>query len=111
MNIEWEILKLECKVLEDGLSNVVFKVHWTYKLSTIINEIKYLCSKSLVTELSSPNPNNFIPYESLTKEQVITWIENEIGIVGMQSLYTELESNITQQITPVIVALNPPFKN
>lgn len=111
MDINWNILKLECKTLENGLTNIVFKIHWTYKLSTIVNEQEYSSSKSLVTELSSPDPNNFTLYESLTKEQVIGWIEREVGVTSMESLYNELESNINQQINPVVLVLNPPFEN
>lgn len=111
MDINWTILSLECKTSENGLTNVVHKIHWKCIATEISNEITYSSEISGPLEIGSPDPNNFTAYDSLTKEQVITWVTDTFGVKGTQEIYDFLQNNINEQINPTIVVLNPPFEN
>jgi hypothetical protein len=111
MDMNWTILRLECKTLENGLSNVVYKIHWKCIATETINNITYTSEMQGPLEISSPNPNDFTPYESLTKEQIISWVTDTLGTQGTQEVYDYLQNNINEQINPTVVILDPPFNN
>jgi hypothetical protein len=111
MDINWTILSLECKTSENGLTNVVHKIHWKCIATEISKGITYSSEIGGPLEIGSPNPNNFTVYESLTKEQVITWVTDTLGIQGTQEVYDYLQNGLNEQINPSIVSLQPPFEN
>jgi hypothetical protein len=85
MDINWNILNLECKTSENGLSKVVSRIQWSCIATTTHEEKEYTTEIHGPVELSSPDPNNFVAYESLTKEQVKGYFsqlekKNYIGI-------------------------------
>ena len=110
MEINWTISSLECKTNENGLSNVVYKAHWKCTAIEIIEEIEYSFQLQGSLILPSPNPNSFTLYESLTEEQVITWVKDTFGVVGVQEIYDLLQNNINEQINPTIISLTPPWE-
>lgn len=111
MDINWTILSLECKTNENGLTNVVYKVYWKCTATEIIGETTYSSEMSAPLNIPSPNPDNFIQYESLTREQVIEWVKDTFGVVGVQEIYDSLQNDINEQINPTIVSLTPPWNN
>lgn len=110
MTIEWNILKMECKISENGLSNIVHKVHWECVITEFTNNQTYYSGASATTTLSSPDPDNFILYESLTEEQVVVWLLDAIGDSSVQELYNDLIKKLNEQITPTIVSLALPWE-
>lgn len=111
MNTNWSILRLECKTLENGLSNVVSKVHWKCIATEVVNEITYSTEMYAPLDIPSPDPNNFTQYEFLTEEQVITWVKDTFGVVGVQEIYDFLQNNLNEQINPTIISLTPPWES
>jgi hypothetical protein len=111
MDMNWTILRLECKTSENGLTNVVHKIHWKCIATEISNGITYSSEISGPLEIGPPDPNNFTIFESLTKEQVITWVNDTFGTKGIQEIYDFLQNNLNEQINPTIVSLEPPFEN
>ena len=109
MKINWNISKLECKTSENGLYNVVYKVHWICTTSTNNNGIEYTTEINSSTNLPSPDTNNFIPYESLTKERVIDWLLDTLTESDIQKIQEILQYNLDEQINPSIVSLNLPW--
>jgi hypothetical protein len=110
MEINWTISSLECKTNENGLTNVVYKVYWKCIVTETIGETTYSSEMSASLNIPSPNPDNFIQYESLTEEQVITWVKDTFGVVGVQEIYDLLQNNINEQINPTIISLTPPWE-
>lgn len=110
MDINWNIKKIECKISENGLSNIVYKVYWECIITEIINEQTHYSGASASTNLSSPDPDNFISYESLTEEQVVVWLLDAIGDSSVQELYNDLIKKLNEQINPTIVSLALPWE-
>jgi hypothetical protein len=111
MNINWKILQLECKTSENGLTNVVYKVHWKCIAMETINEIQYISEMQGPLNIQSPDPSNFTPYESLTEEQVITWVQDTFGDIYTQEIYDSLQEDLNEQISPTKLYLTPPWES
>lgn len=109
MNKEWNILKLECKTSENGLTNIVQRIQWNYKVTETVNGQEYSSEISGPLDLPSPSQENFTPFESLTNDQVVLWIESTMGIDQVNYLNNLLLNNINEQVSPTVVYLDPPF--
>jgi hypothetical protein len=108
IDFEWIISAMECKVKEGNLSDVVVLVHWRYNATSITEKKEYFANAYGVTSVPLPSGENFIPYEDLTKERVVGWLESILDVPAMQ---LSLEKNIELQINPINVILPLPFKN
>ena len=104
----WTISAMECKVKEDNLSDVVILIHWRYNAVSVIEEKEYFADTYSATSVPLPTGEDFTPYEDLTKEQVVGWLESVLDVPAMQ---LQLEANIELQVNPINVTLPPPFNN
>lgn len=105
---DWIISAMECKVKEDNLSDVVILVHWRYNATSVVEEKEYFAGTYGATSMPLPTGEDFTPYNDLTKEQVVSWLENTLDIEAMQS---NLNNQIDLLINPINVTLQPPFGN
>lgn len=111
MTTDWKIEKLECKVSENGLSNVVYKIQWIYKVTNTIDTKQYSSANRGNSYLPTPSPLSFISYDNLTKQQVVDWVTDVLGEENLQTMTTELTNANILKANPVTVILNPPFNN
>jgi hypothetical protein len=89
--------------LDNVVCNVVYQLHGSSgSLMTTIHAQQEI-------PINSSNPN-FIPFEELTKEEVINWIETTEPdkIAGMKR---EIETSIIALMKPESVRATPPFPN
>jgi hypothetical protein len=99
---------------EDGMTDVVKSASWTRTATEVVGEDAqtYTASFTGVTPFETPNPASFTPYDEVTEEQVIGWID---GIVDMPAIDASLVLNVENQIDPPIVELplpwGPPTEN
>jgi hypothetical protein len=63
----------------------------------------YTASLSNNAQFSTANVSNFIPYEDLTNEIVIGWIQQELGVNGVNSIEACIQGQINSQINPPVV--------
>lgn len=100
----WDINYIEVKPSLDDLTNVVSIVKWTYKGVSpeyINGEI------TGETTIPSPQSESFIPYNSLTKEIVVSWLEN---ILNVSDLQLRVDTQIDFIINPPTVTLPLPWE-
>ena len=107
-NFQWVISQLNCAVELEGLPNVINQIHWRYNATKVENDKTYFAETYGASSVSQPNPQNFTPYEDVTEQEVINWLEQILEIEDMQS---GLEANINLQINPVQVTLPLPWSN
>ena len=69
----------------------------------------YTASLSNTAQFSTANVSNFIPYEDLTNEIVIGWIQEELGVDGVANLEACIQGQIDSQINPPVVPQNTPL--
>lgn len=117
MTTNWTIQKLECKVSENGLSNVVYKIHWIFRVTETFDiEIdgnlvpkKYTSVRSGISSISQPDPLSFTSYDNLTKEQVVGWLVDTLGEEYITSMTTDLDNQNYYKANPIIVTVLPFF--
>jgi hypothetical protein len=95
---------------EDGMTDVVKSASWTRTATEVVGEGEdaktYIASFPGVTPFNTPDPASFTPYEDITEEQVIGWVDAK---VDMPAIDATLTSNVENQINPPIVELPLPW--
>lgn len=99
----WKINALDAKVSVDDNENVVYTVHWS--LIATSEDKKHTVS-SIGTHSVEYDANNFVPYEDLTEEIVIGWLENALD---KDSIKASLDAQIEKLITPTEITYADPF--
>ena len=106
----WVIASLIVRPNTDGLSNVVSTVHWRYHAEyTDSNGTPEppVYTAEIYGSYNPPLPTSeFIPYEQLTKDIVIQWLEAGLDI---QSLQSGLTAMIENKIVPPVVEMALPW--
>jgi hypothetical protein len=95
----------QCIKSLDGLTNVIETIHWQYEATddTI--------SGSVIgcTGFAAPTQEDFIPFENLTKDEIISWLEAVNDIDKLKSSaeheYNQIKNSGNQELLP------PPFQN
>lgn len=99
----WMIASMQCYPEKDGLSDVVFIVHWHRQATDGTHNADVYGSQPLTLDPAEP----FTPYEDLTFEQVCGWLEGAMGEERVAELDAELDRQIENQINPPIIS--PPL--
>jgi hypothetical protein len=101
----WNITQLDCAPSENGLANVIKTIHWTYTAQETDGD-QLISSCNNCYPLTSPTPEQFVDFETLTEEQVIGWLENSLDISVLQN---NLANQIITQRNPPIAPLPLPW--
>lgn len=115
---EWIISAMECKIKEGTLDNIVALVHWRLNASRDGKTAETYA----VTTMPEPSGIDFIPYNQLTKVQVVDWLVNVLSTIPeaidgvsqqsqMELIYEDLNENLFSQLNPIIFTDTLPFKN
>ena len=99
----WDIVQLDAYPIKNVLANCVFAAHWTLSGTdgTYIGSV-YGSSNIIL------NQNGYyIPYEDLTKDQVVSWVKNALGEEEVTKYETNIEKKIADQVNPPVVT--PPL--
>jgi len=103
-NFKWIISAMECIKNDGDLQDVVITIHWRYNAQKEDFNVEIYGA----TSMPLPTGENFTPYEDLTKEQVVGWLESTLDVEAMN---LNLENQLELLINPINVTLAPPFKN
>lgn len=97
-NYTWKINAVDCYTTKDGLEKVAYNVHWSY----FATNGEHTASMIGVQSIGEPNPDNFVAFEDLTEEQVVSWIEAAMDVEQMKA---NLDKQIEDLIAPKVVTL------
>lgn len=104
VNYTWQIGPLDVKLSSDGLSKVIYSVHW--RLVAELNGVQESAYGSI--GLPPPKQDSFTPFESLTEEMVARWVRHELGKDQvesmMRSLAVQLDKSKSSEVT-----MEPPW--
>ena len=103
-NFNWIISAMECLKKDGDLNDVVITIHWRY----IAEKEGFNTETYGSTTMPLPNGEDFTPYEDLTKDQVVGWLDSTLDVEAMQ---INLNKQIDLLINPINVTLLPPFEN
>jgi hypothetical protein len=93
-------------VESEGLPNVINVIHYRYNATKVEGDKTYFAETYGASNVSQPNPQNFTPYEDVTEQEIINWLEQILPVEAMQ---LGLEANIDLQINPIEVTLPLPW--
>lgn len=100
----WQLGPLDVKLAEDGLTNVVFNVHWRL----VGTDGDY--SASVYGSAGVPAPTGqFTPYDQLTKAQVQGWVIDALGTEQVAAYEANIAGQIEAQKNPTDAALPAPW--
>ncbi len=94
----WDIAQLE-RQLPDGETcpdGAVYTIHWTASYQ----ENGESASAYGSVGLGNPNPENFIPFSELTKQEVLNWLFETLGVDQVVSIQENLYQQVQDKINP-----------
>jgi hypothetical protein len=97
----WNVTALYTETI-DGEQNYV--VIANYEVVGV--EGTYTASLSNIARFSTASVTPFVPYENLTNDIVIGWIQDELGVDGVSNLEACIQGQIDSQINPPVVPVN-----
>jgi hypothetical protein len=99
----WDVVQMNAYPEKDGLTDVVFQIHWT--LVGTDNTYKASAYSSCGVRLKNDAP--YTPYNELTLEQVVGWVKDALGETKVAELEANIATQIQNQINPPVVT--PPL--
>lgn len=106
MEFSTKVLSMLTALSEDGMTDVVKSASWSRTASTELDGKTYSATFPGVTPFSAPDPASFTPYDQITEDQVIGWIEGKVDMVEIDA---RLVANVEAQINPPVVELPLPW--
>lgn len=103
IDYEWIFTQFDTKPREGDLVDVVSVIHW--RLNATDDTGASATNYGTVT-LSDPDQSGFVPYDQITKDLTISWMEENIDVAALKE---NLASQIEMIKNPPVVPMNPPF--
>jgi len=100
----WNVTALYTETV-DGEQNYV--VIANYEVTGV--DGTYSAYLSNIARFSTASVTPFVPYEDLTNEIVIGWIQDELGVDGVSNLEACIQGQIDSQINPPVTPQNTPL--
>jgi hypothetical protein len=95
----FKINSVDCYTNVDGLSNVIYNVHYSYIAE---NEDQTFVYINNVQSLEAPQADAFVDFENLREPDVISWIES---VVNTEKLQETLDQMLQEKVSPSKVNL------
>lgn len=106
---DWSFPILECINEQDGYQKIVSRVYW--RLIARYDGIEKVAGGSV--DIPFIKSEEYIPFEQITKDEVLNWIERFLTVEEIESYKTLLTTQILEQIQGPppsnIIVLPPPF--
>jgi hypothetical protein len=103
----WSISQLDCIPSVDGQINVVSNIHWAISATDGTNNTTVYGTQGLAFDAK----NAFTAYSELTKDQVVEWAQEAIGIDAITALQKSLDNRLEALANPPIVRPPLPWSN
>lgn len=100
---QWTIQQLDCLPQIEGETDFVVTAHWNVSAT----DGTYTSSAYGTQGFTYNGAKGFTPFNALTQEQVVGWVQEGMGIDAVVGLQINLDKQIADQIDPPIVT--PPL--
>ena len=97
----WEVTALYTETI-DGKQDYVVIANYV----VVGTDGTYSSSLTNIARFSTESVTPFIPYEDLTNEIVVGWIQQDLGVYGVSNLEACIQGQIDSQINPPVVPVN-----
>ena len=104
----WNCKTVDAYPQDGEYTDLVYNVHWI--VTGVSDEldpqgVAYSATSIGTQALDVSDVTDFIPFEDLTNEQVVTWTKGAMGEEQVASIETSIQSQIDALITPTTVTL------
>lgn len=106
ISYNWVISSMDEYPSSEGLSDVVFNIHYRRQASEVDGDKSYFAETYSVLSVSHPDPSTFIPYDQLTKEMVEGWLDAGLDVAAIDA---SLAIQIEDQKNPKVISLPLPW--
>lgn len=103
---QWVIAAMNEYPQSEGLEDVVFQIHWRRNATEVDGDKAYFADTYSVLSVAAPSEDSFIPYEDLTEDMVIAWLEEGLNV---ETIDASLDAQIEEQKNPKVVTLPLPW--
>jgi hypothetical protein len=100
----WNVTALYTETV-DGEQNYVVIANY----GVLGVEGTYSASLSNIARFNTASVTPFVPYENLTNDIVIGWIQDELGVDGVSNLEACIQGQINSEINPPVTPQNTPL--
>jgi hypothetical protein len=106
----WNCRTVDCYPEQDNEADVVYNVHWIVtgtsdELDPEGNLHGYSATNIGTQVLDTSQITNFIPFDQLTNEEVVTWTKIAMGDEQVAKIEANIQRQIDSLITPTSVTL------
>jgi hypothetical protein len=105
MNYTQKIYAVDILPEVDGLSNVIVRVKWEYRARKGTSAV---CTVHTTDLDSVADTTNFVPFDQLTEELVLGWINSK---EDMSALKASIDSLLESELTKIDQQKIPPWEN
>ena len=104
----WNCKTVDAYPQDGEYTDLVYNVHWI--VTGVSDEldpqgVAYSATSIGTQTLDVSDVTDFIPFEDLTNEQVVTWTKGAMGEEQVASIEASIQSQIDALITPTTVTL------
>jgi hypothetical protein len=103
----WAIEQMQEVPQQGSLTDVVINISWRRFGTTVVDDKEYQAGAFGFFVCSQPSGEDFTPYEDLTREQVIGWLEAGLDV---EAINLNLIAQLNDQINPPVVILPLPWE-
>ena len=100
----WKVISLYTETIAGEQNYVVIA---NYEVVGVDGQ--YTSSIKDSARFSTANVDSFIPYEDLTNDIVIGWIQSLLGVDGVANYEASIQGQIDSQINPPVTPQNTPL--
>ncbi len=101
MQLLWKIDSLECKVQEQGFSDIVYYIHWRLYAAEGDYTTSIYGSQSVNFD---PTDTDYVftPYEDLSEELVLGWLHRAMGVDQVAEKEQAVQNTLNVIMNPVV---------
>ena len=96
----WQVTNMNTKNAGD-LENAVIQIYWL-KTGVDKDGIEGYCQGETTFNTANISPEEFVPYEDLTEEIVLGWIQNTINEAYHAGIDEQIQSMIDDKKNPIM---------
>lgn len=96
----WDCKTVDTYPTQDSFSDVVYNVHWRLTGTDESGEHSATVIGTQTISVETIDAETFVSFESLTHDDVVGWVETEMGEERVAELQASVDSQIADKIAP-----------
>ena len=108
INYTWQFNPLQVIYNSGSMQNIITAVRYQLIATDTVSSNQKVFIDTV--QLNPPTSESFIPFTSVTKEQVTSWVEAQLGN-EVNDIKSRLSASIASELAPTSGIVSPPWIN